>query len=691
MLSLAGRMIGRTLKPMRTLFALFIFFAFFSSCMAEERPNVVFIIVDDLNDMPYQPKGKPLVPTPNIDRLKERGVTFTNAHNNDPLCAPSRSSMLFGLYPQTTSLYWFEDWRQNGILKNGVPLTRHLSNYGYTVYGTGKIFHGNQGEGQFDEYGHFGDFGPWPWDGREETQRGYSLPHPDQSYLLEGPDADMDYEWEHVFGPLSNIPHWPADPANNIPGYKGWILYKKPWRYASDKDRDPMPDELSAEWSKAILQRNHDAPFALFTGFVRTHTPLYAPKEYFDRFPLDSIELPEVDPNDLEDVAAALKDQKLYGFRRYQMLVRHEGKDLLRHWLQAYMACVSFVDDQMGKVLDAVDASPARDNTIIFLTSDHGFHIGEKNFLYKQSLWEPSTRVPLIVAGVDGAPEGAVCDQPVSLIDIYPTFVDLCRLPENPNADGNGYELEGHSLAPFLKYPENGSWDGPDVAITALPGKDHSLHREFGGSHYPHFSVRGKGWRYTLTADGEEELYDMKTDPLEWRNLAQDPEHALVKASLREQLVELRDGSKWEALHHLDAWVTPSKSTGLEQKTDGFRLSGPRTFRLNTKAKYKDFEVEGEIKSTAHRPFKILYRGSYGHFISSPKEGSTEAVYSHFNPGDWNRYRIRVHGDRHQLWINNRVVSDTQKKYARTAGTIILVRPGGEGTMQLRNLRVRKL
>ena len=659
--------------------------------MADERPNVVFIIVDDLNDMPYRPEGKPLVPTPNIDRLKERGVTFSNAHNNDPLCAPSRSSMLFGLYPQTTSLYWFEDWRQNGILKDGVPLTRHLANHGYAVYGTGKIFHGNQGEGQFDEYGHNGDFGPWPWDGREETQRGYSLPHPDQLYLLEGPDADMDYEWEHVFGPLSSIPHWPADPANDIPGYKGWILHGKPWRYASDTDRDPMPDELSAEWSKAILRRDHSAPFALFTGFVRTHTPLYAPQEYFDRFPLDSIELPEVDPNDLEDLASALKNEKLYGFRRFTMLARHEGKDLLRHWLQAYMACVSFVDDQVGKVLDAIDASPARDNTIVFFTSDHGFHIGEKNFLYKQSLWEPSTRVPLIVAGVDGAPEGAVCDQPVSLIDIYPTFVELCHLPANPNADGNGYALEGHSLAPLLKDPENGTWDGPDVAITALPGKDHSLHRAFEGSHYPHFSVRGKRWRYTLTADGEEELYDLKADPLEWRNLAQDPEFAFVKASLRDQLVELRDGSGWETLHSLDAWATPSKMAGVDQKMGEIRLSGVRSLRLSTQAKYKDFELEGDIKSTASRPFKFLYRGSYGHSISSPREGSTEAAYSHFKSGEWNRYRIRVHDGRHQIWVNNRVVSDTHKNYAMNAGTITIVHPGGEGGIQLRNLRVRRL
>ncbi len=675
---------------MRVLFKILLYLAFCSACLAEKRPNVVFIIVDDLNDMPYQPDGKPLVPTPNIDRLKERGVTFINAHNNDPICAPSRSSMLFGLYPQTTSLYWFEDWRQNGILKESEPLTSHLRKHGYAVYGTGKIFHGNQGDGQFDEYGPRGAIGPWPWDGRKETQRGF-LPHPNQQYLLEGPDADMDYQWEHHFGPLSNIPHWPADPANGIPGYKGWVLYGKPWRYVSDRDRDPMGDELVADWSKGILQRDHSAPFVLFTGFVRTHTPLYAPQEYFDRFPLDSLELPAVNSNDLEDVAHALRDEKLYGFRRYKMLARHEGKDLLRQWLQAYMACVSFVDDQVGKVLDAVDASPARDNTIVFFTSDHGFHVGEKNFLYKQSLWEPSTRVPLIVAGVDGAPQGAVCDQPVSLIDIYPTFVELCQLSMDPNADGNGYKLEGHSIMPLLKDPENGTWDGPDVAITALPGKDHSLHRVFEGSYYPHFSVRGKRWRYTLTANGGEELYDFEADPLEWRNLAHEPEYGFVKASLRDQLIELRDGSRWESLHQLAAWARPFRKAEVRQKMGEIRLSGDESFALSTKSQFENFELEAAIKSTAGSSFKITYRNPSGDSLSMPAKGSAEAAYSRFKTGEWNRYRIRVHDDRHQVWINNRVVADARDKRATTSGPISILHPGGEGVIQLRNVRVRRL
>ena len=149
-----------------------------------------------------------------------------------------------------------------------------------------------------------------------------------------------------------------------VPGYTGWRLFGKPWKYVNDQNRDPMADELGAQWSTEIINRDHSKPFALFTGLIRTHTPLYAPKNYFDRFPLDSIKLPDADTDDLDDVAEALGNKALYGFRRYKMLVRHEGKDLLRHWLQAYMACVSFVDDQVGTILDAVDASPARDNTI---------------------------------------------------------------------------------------------------------------------------------------------------------------------------------------------------------------------------------------------------------------------------------------------------------------------------------------
>jgi len=653
--------------------------------VSSSKPNVVFIIVDDLNDMPLQPDGKPLVPTPNIDRLKEQGVTFTNAHTNDPLCAPSRASMLFGLYPQTTSLYWFENWQDNGIYKESVSLHDNLRKGGYGVYGTGKVYHGNQ-NGLFDEFGHYGDVGPWPWDGQSENFR---LPHPQQLFLYEGDDADMDYKWEHVFGPLSDIPDWPADPANGIPGYKGWRLFGKPYRYVNSDDRDPLADELGAAWSAEVIKRQHDKPFALFTGLIRTHTPLYAPQNYFDRFPLESIELPVVDPNDLDDVSSALGNEDLYGFRRYKMLVRHEGKDLFRKWLQAYMACVSFVDDQVGTILDAVEGSPERDNTIIFFTSDHGFHVGEKNFLYKGSLWEPSTRIPLIVAGVEGSAMGKTCDHPVSLIDIYPTFNELLELNRNPNSDTNGYELEGHSLLPLIRDPENGEWSGPDVAITTIPGKNHMQHRIYEGTLYPHFSVRGKRWRYSLASNGEEELYDHDKDPFEWRNLADNPEYAFVKAGLKTQLIELRDGSSWNDLDDMRSWTS---AKGVKVHGGEIRMSGGGSAMLATKGSFENFEFEADMKVEPKTRMKIRYRNEPGSVVYSPTLASDEAKYSSFHVGEWNRYRIRVHNGRHQLWINNRFVSDEVRDYSNESGPLIIEAMGMRSTdVRIRNARIRKL
>ncbi len=670
---------------MRTLFLLFLLSAFGSIGFSDTRPNMVFIIVDDLNDMPLQPSGKPLVPTPNIDRLKAQGVTFTNAHTNDPLCAPSRASMLFGLYPQTTSLYWFENWQDNGIYKESVSLHDNLRKGGYGVYGTGKVYHGNQ-IGLFDEFGHNGDVGPWPWDGQSENFR---LPHPQQLFLYEGEDADVDYKWEHVFGPLSDIPDWPADPYNGIPGYKGWRLFGKPYRYVNSDDRDPLADELGAAWSAEIIKRQHDKPFALFAGLIRTHTPLYAPQNYFDRFPLESIELPVVDPNDLDDVSIALGNESLYGFRRYKMLVRHEGKDLFRKWLQAYMACVSFVDDQVGTILDAVEDSPERDNTIIFFTSDHGFHVGEKNFLYKGSLWEPSTRIPLIVAGVEGSAVGATCDHPVSLIDIYPTFNELLELNRNPNSDTNGYELEGHSLLPLIRDPENGEWSGPDVAITTIPGKNHMQHRIYEGTLYPHFSVRGKRWRYSLASNGGEELYDHDKDPFEWRNLANNPEYAFVKAGLKTQLIELRDGFSWNDLEDMRSWTS---AKGVKVHGGEIRMSGGGSAMLATKDSFENFEFEADMKVEPKTRMKIRYRNEPGSVVYSPILASDEAKYSSFHVGEWNRYRIRVHDSRHQLWINNRFVSDEVRDATSESGPLIIEAMGVRSSdVGIRNARIRKL
>ena len=595
------------------------------------RPNVLFIIVDDLNDMPLHPANKPLVPTPNFDRLAARGVSFTNAHCNDPICAPSRSSMLTGLYPQTSSLYWFEDWRDNAVLSKSVTLTEHLDANGYDVYGVGKIYHGNQDPKEFyRERGPGGSIGPWPWDGNKTTKRGF-LPHPQQLYIYaDDADPDMDYKWEHTFGPLSRVPEYAADVNTGSKGYRGWTLSGKPYRYENDHDRDPMPDEQNARWAKQIIEQPHDKPFFLFTGFSRTHTPLYAPQKYFDRFPIDEIEIPKAFmADDLNDCAPSLANRSLYAFRRYKMLFNHsDHPELFKQWLQAYMACVSFIDDQVGTVLDALEQSGHADNTVVILTSDHGFHVGGKEALYKQTLWDSGTRIPFIVAGLPEMPKGETCSQPISLIDVYPTIIDLCQLPNNPHKDRVGYPLDGYSIKPLLLDPM-GKWDGPSVAITALPGKDHSQHKIHQGTLYPHFSVRSQDWRYSLTSDGQEELYHYPSDPNEFTNLAGRVEHRLQKERLKKQLIQMRDGTGWETFEN-------QRTSGFEMKA---MIQGAMSFRFNG-IKLAEVDVSDRV----------------------PR---------------WSSIRIRAAGKRCQVWLNHRVYSDTQLTNPMTTD-LIKIEPLGQ-------------
>ena len=624
---------------MKKLLSIVVLFALCSNSEAQQRPNMVFIVVDDLNDMPLHPDGKPFVPTPNFDRLAARGISFTNAHCNDPICAPSRSSMLTGLYPQTSSLYWFEDYRDNAILSKSVTLTEHLATNGYSVHTVGKIYHGNQDpKGFYTSKGLGGNIGPWPWDGRKQSQRGF-LPHPHQLYFYgDDADPDMDYKWEHTFGPLSMIPEYPANPEQGIPGYRGWRLSGKPWRYNSDNDRDAMPDETNAAWAANVLKRPSDGkPFALFTGFSRTHTPLYAPSKYFDMFPIDDIVVPKsYRENDLKDCASSLANTSLYAFRRYQMLFNHKNQpQLYKQWLQAYMACVAFIDDQVGTILDALEASDYADNTVVFLTSDHGFHIGDKSALYKQTLWDSGTRIPFIVAGLAGMAEGVSCHHPISLIDVYPTFIDICGLPEDPHRGRSNYPLDGHSVKPLILDPES-KWSGPDVAITALPGKDHSQHVQHMGTLYPHFSVRSRDWRYSLTSDGQEELYHYTSDPYEFQNLANNNDLADLKAAMKKQLVALRDGVAW------------------------------RDFDTLPPDEFEAFELLAEVKGVAEVKF--------GDVVVCKVESS-----------NWAPLRIRAAGKRSQVWLNNRVASDETYESGFSKGCVT------SSSIELRRIRIREL
>jgi len=493
---------------------------------------VVFILFDDLNDSVEGMGGHAQALTPNIHRVMQAGVQFTNAHSNAPICAPSRACMLSGIYPHHSGVIDFRPFSSSEVLKNSVTLFEHFKNNGYAIYGVGKLFHYHNEFAHIWQngaaaYGPLTEYGPFPYDGEKANME---VLHPSLKYL-EGLIPDHETKlWkargEHSFAPLSDVPGEPT-----YPGWRGWRYYDRPLRYVSETDRDPLPDELSAQWAAGVLNRGHEKPFMLGVGFLRPHTPLYAPKKYFDMFPLERIQLPPFKEDDLDDCQDFLKLILQYGFERHDL---YRKADLWKRFIQAYLACVAFADAQLGVVLDALEKGPNRNNTLIVLTSDHGFHMGEKHYNFKLTNWEESTRVPLVVAPPRGGNGGRLCDHPVSHIDLYPTLIDYCGLPKDPNRGKSGHRLDGFSLRTFVENPSAEKWDGPDVALIAVYGEQAPE-----GGQYHNFSVRSRRWRYTLYQNGAEELYDHGKDPNEWTNLARVPEHAGVRAELKGKLLAM--------------------------------------------------------------------------------------------------------------------------------------------------------
>jgi len=501
----------------------------------KEKLNILFIIADDLNTAVSGYGTRPFAPTPNLDRLRARGVSFLNAQNNCSVCAPPRNNLMTGLYPHTTgNMQLMERVQDMPLLWEAVTLPRCLQQNGYGTFGAGKVFHNGPADSRgecWDGYGNTTEYGPFPWDEEANDGKGGAACHPLQAWLLEseeifGPDREFEdpgwaqrgrlkFPWENTFGPLSAVP----------PGgwrYRDGSLF----RYQSEADRDRMPDEVTADYGIEALGREHEKPFFLALGLVRPHTPLYAPEKYFRLFPPEEIELPAVLENDLDDCAPSLVANRPYARLRWE-IVKQGGEKMWRQWLQAYLASITFADAQLGRVLDALEASPHAENTVVVFTSDNGYHMGEKECLFKCTLWEESERVPLVVAA-PGKRAGASCQRPVSLVDLYPTLLDLAGLPMDPHGLSHGHPLDGHSLVPFLDDPETKEWSGPPVALTTLRGVT--------GIHH---SVRSETHRYTLCESGEEELYDHAGDPHEWHNLAGDERRAEVKATLRRELERL--------------------------------------------------------------------------------------------------------------------------------------------------------
>jgi len=491
---------------------------------AAEKPNVVLIICDDLNDYIETLGGHPQAKTPHIKRLIERGVSFTQAHCNIPICNPSRASFVTGLYPHTSQLYGFEKWWENEIIRNSRTFMDHFRENGYHTLGTGKIMH-NAERKEWVEYAHDVDYSPLA------HRDGKNVAHPD----VPSPFRDDFESIDGSFGPLRKVePPFSWKSGN-------WRKLKD-FRYESETDRDPTADEINGRWAVERLTEmaGSKKPFLLGVGFIRPHTPLIVPREYFDRFPLDSIELPEIKADDISDTfkhtVSSKEDDRSSdrGSKLYNSLIASYKGDrelALKKFIQAYLASVASVDDLIGDILDVIDNSPLKNNTIIILTSDHGWGMGQKDYLYKNSLWQESTRVPLAIS-VPGLTEPAACAKPVSLIDLYPTLIDLCGLSNNTTKSDQGRPLDGHSLKPLLQNP-GGSWDGPGAVLTAM----YKWARYYDPAKQ-NYSLRDKDWRYIRYENGKEELYHVAHDPREWTNLALDPSHRKTLVAYRNQLLD---------------------------------------------------------------------------------------------------------------------------------------------------------
>lgn len=419
---------------------------------AQQKPNVLFIAVDDLNDWIGAYGGYPGVKTPNLDRLAKKGELFTRAYCSAPACNPSRASLLTGVRPSTSGVYHNDQpWRP--ALPNAVTLPQYFTANGYEVAGIGKIFH--------DVYN---DAASWP-----------------------------------VYHKVQKSPEPPGAPVVGK-GHFDWSPVK-----AKDED---MGDYKNVDRAIAFLGQQRQKPFFLAVGFTRPHLPWYVPQQYFDQYPINSIQLPKVTANDLQDVpAAGVAIAKPGGDHAF---IQKSGQ--WKNAIQGYLASITFTDGQIGRLLDALDKSPYKGNTIIVLFGDHGWHLGEKEHWRKFALWEEAARVPFIVLAPGFTKAGTSSGRTVSLLDIYPTLVDLCRLPVKK-------ELEGNSLVPLLKNPL-AVWDRHAVTT-------HGLNNH---------SVRSERWRYIRYEDGSEELYDHDQDPQEWKNLAGDAQYNNVKSDLAKWL-----------------------------------------------------------------------------------------------------------------------------------------------------------
>lgn len=459
---------------MKKLFSIFSLpFAIIPALVASEKPNVVFIAIDDLNDWVGCMGGHPQVKTPNIDLLAKKSMLFTNANCQAPISGPSRASVMTGIQPFNSGNYFQlgdgDIKKANMLTREAIFLPDYFELFGYKTMGVGKILHNGDKAKVFDEFGGV--------------------------FSMYGPTPEKRFKYD---------PAWFEEKTGNT---------QTDWGAFPEND-SLMTDYKSAAWAVRKLKEKHEKPFFLAIGFIRPHVPWYVPQEWFDMFPASYIKTPPYKPNDMDDVpefGRQVADVPMMPTTEWAIQTK-QWKDMV----QAYLACIAFVDAQVGKVIDALEKSEYKDNTIVVLWSDHGYHLGEKGRFAKQAIWERDTRTPLIIH-TPAMKCGTSANAPVGLIDIYPTLTDLCGLPRNKLAEGN-------SLMPLLDNP-NAEWSHVALSTYGIGN----------------IAIRDKQYRFIQYEDGSQELYDMINDPNEWKNLAGKRKYKNVKSALSRHIP-----AKWE-------------------------------------------------------------------------------------------------------------------------------------------------
>jgi arylsulfatase A-like enzyme len=430
------------------------------------KPNVLFIIADDLRDYPGWMKGHPQSVTPSMDALAKRGMRFANAHCNYALCNPSRTSMLTGMLPSSSGVFGNEqDWRRSVAVTGKPTLPSFFKENGWLTVAGGKVFHANHG-------GPEGRLAGW-----HGGRRGFEE---DAAWLQRFPKAGV------------QIPRLPVATGRNFNGLDIWH-----WDWGGiDVPDEETDDGQVVAWAVDFLEQKQSKPFFLTVGLYRPHSPWYVPQKYFDELPpVDEIVLPEVKEDDLDDLPEVAKAHLKKG-SDHQKLVE---KGLWQSAVRAYLANVRFCDAMLGRVIEALDAGPHAENTMVVFTSDHGWYLGEKQLWHKGRLWEEATHVPLTICAPKVTQPDTESGEAVALVDLYPTLCDLAGIKRPAH-------LDGESLLPLLKKPET---ERTRPAVTMM-----------GGGQNASYAARDRRYRYIRYADGGEELYDHETDPKEWTNLA---------------------------------------------------------------------------------------------------------------------------------------------------------------------------